>query len=149
MGHFSLPWNPSDPADPGPLIEVVVTNSQDVLDAWREAGLECPPPVKVKALIDTGAAVTVISKTFAKHCKLLQTGESAVRALGAKHTCGEHAGTIHFAGSGLRPVEGIRILSGDFIGEQHFACLIGRDILRSWKTTFDGTSNLVTISDRS
>jgi hypothetical protein len=102
----------------------------------------------MKALIDTGAAVTVISKTFARHCKLLQTGESEVRALGAQHKCGEHAGTIRFADSDLRPAEAISIRSVDFIREPHFACLIGRDILRNWTITFDGRSKLVTITDR-
>jgi len=129
MGRFSIPWDPSDSNDPGPLIDVVVMNLHDVLDAWRAEGLECPGPISMKALLDTGASVTVISKTFAKHCKLLQTGESEVRALGARHKCGEHAGTITFTGSDLRPAEAIRIRSVDFIREPHFACLIGRDIL--------------------
>jgi predicted aspartyl protease len=122
-------------------------NSGDVLEAWRAVGLECPQAVKMKALIDTGAAVTVISKVFARHCKLLQTGESEVRALGAQHKCGEHAGTITFTGSDLRPAEAISIRSVDFIREPHFACLIGRDVLRNWTITFDGRSNRVTIVD--
>lgn len=147
MGRFLLQWDPSDPNDPGPLIDVIVMNSSDVLDAWHAEGLECPGPIRVKALLDTGASVTVISKTFAKHCKLLQTGESEVRALGAQHKCGEHAGSITFAGSDLRPAEAIRIRSVDFIREAHFACLIGRDILRNWTITFEGRSKRVTIAD--
>ncbi len=142
-----IPWDPSDPSGPGPLIEVVVMNSRDVLEAWRDVGIECPQPVKMKALLDTGAAVTVISKTFAKHCKLLQTGESEVRVLGAQHKCGEHAGTITFAGSDLLPAEAISIRSVDFIREPYFACLIGRNILRNWTVTFDGPSKRVTIVD--
>jgi hypothetical protein len=122
-------------------------NSPDVLEAWRADGLECPQPVKMKALLDTGAAVTVISKAFARHCKLLQTGESEIRALGAQHKCGEHAGTITFVGADLCPAEDIRIRSGDFIREPHFACLIGRDILRNWTITFDGPSKRITIID--
>ena len=101
----------------------------------------------MKALVDTGAAVTIISKTFARHCKLYQTGEGTVRALGAQHKCGEHAGKVVFPNTSLRPIESIRILSGDFIGEPRFACLIGRDILRDWTITFDGRRNLVTITD--
>jgi len=147
MGRAILQWNPSDPTDPGALIDVSVMNSQDVIDAWNSEGLACPPPVKMKALLDTGAAVTIISKTFARHCKLYQTGQGNVRALGALHPCGEHAGTISFPGTNLRPIESIRILSGDFIREPHFACLIGRDILRHWTVTFDGTARHVTITD--
>jgi hypothetical protein len=48
-------------------------NSREVIDAWRSIGLEIPQPIQMKALLDTGASVTVISKTFATYCKLFQT----------------------------------------------------------------------------
>src|SRR5579863_200830 len=147
MGHHSFIWDASDPNDPGPLIEAVVMNSPDILAAWREAGLDCPHPVKIKALVDTGAAFTIVSKTMAKHCKLFQTGQSEVRALGAYHKCGDYAGSISFPNTSLRPFESIRIRSGDFIREPHFACLLGRDVLRRWSITLDGPSKLVTITD--
>jgi hypothetical protein len=101
----------------------------------------------MKALLDTGAAVTVISKTFAKYCKLLQTGETEIRALGSLNKCGEHAGAISFPDTNLRPYDPIRIVSADFVQERHYAILIGRDILRNWTITFDGRSKRVTITD--
>jgi hypothetical protein len=134
-------------SDPGPCIDVIVMNSRDVIAAGRDLGLEYPEPRKMKALLDTGAAVTVISKTFAKHCKLLQTGETEIRALGSVQRCGEYAGAISFPGSNLRPYDPIRLVSADFVQERHFAILIGRDILRNWVITFDGRSKRVTISD--
>lgn len=133
---------------PGPCIDVTVTNSRDVLEAGRAIGLEYPKPVKMKALLDTGAAVTVISKTFATYCKLQQTGETDIKTLGGIQRCGEHAGAIRFPGTNLRPIDPIRIVSADFIKEQYYACLIGWDVLRNWKITFDGRSNCVTITDR-
>lgn len=148
MGQASLHWCPSDPNDPGPLIDVVVMNSRDVLEAWRANGLDCPQAVTMKALLDTGAAFTIISKTFAKHCMLFQTGESEVKALGAPHRCGDHAGSVSFPGTTLKAFDSIRIRSGDFIREPNFACLIGRDVLRNWAITFDGRHNVVTISDQ-
>jgi len=134
-------------SDPGPCIDVVVVNSHEVIKAWRAVGLEMPEPVKMKALLDTGAAVTVISKTFAKYCKLLQTGETEIRVLGSQHKCGEYAGAISFPGTNLRPFDPIRIVSADFVQERHYAILIGRDILRNWTITFDGRSKRVTIMD--
>jgi len=139
-----VPWSESDP---GPCIDVVVMNSREVIEAGRTVGLEYPEPVKMKALLDTGAAVTVISKTFAKYCKLLQTGETEIRALGSIHKCGEHAGAINFPGTNLRPYDPIRIVSADFVQERHYAILIGRDILRNWTITFDGRSKHITITD--
>src|SRR5580698_8236359 len=112
MGRASLRWDASDPNDPGPCIEVVVMNSRDVLEAWRVAGLECPPPIKIRALLDTGAAFTIVSKTFARHCKLRQTGATNVKVLGASVVCGDHAGSIDFPGTDLGSFDSIRIRSG-------------------------------------
>jgi hypothetical protein len=140
----SIPWGDSDP---GPCIDVVVMNPREVIEAGRIVGLEYPEPVKMKALLDTGAAITVISKAFAKYCKLLQTGETEIRALGSLHKCGEHAGAIRFPGTNLRSYDPIRIISADFVQERHYAILIGRDILRNWTITFDGRQNVVRITD--
>ena len=134
-------------SDPGPCIDVVVMNSREVIDAGRIVGLEYPEPVKMKALLDTGAAITVISKTFAKYCKLLQTGETEIRVLGSLHKCGEHAGAISFPGTNLRSFDPIRIISADFVQERHYAILIGRDILRNWTITFDARHKRVTVVD--
>jgi hypothetical protein len=133
--------------DPGPCVDVIVANSRAVIEAGQAIGLEYPEPITMKALLDTGAAVTVISKTFAKYCKLLQTGETELRTLGKLHKCGEHAGAISFPGTSLRPIDPIRIVSADFMKEPYYACLIGRDILRNWTITFNGRGHSVTISD--
>jgi len=77
MGIVHLKWNPFDLTDPGPCIDVTVMNSSDILSAWRADGLDCPEPVKMKALLDTGASITAISKTYASYCKLRQTGEGS------------------------------------------------------------------------
>jgi hypothetical protein len=102
----------------------------------------------MKALLDTGASVTVISKTFANYCKLFQTSAgSEITAIGATHRCGERAGAISFPGTALRPFGSIRIVSADFPKERYYAILIGRDILRNWTLTFDGRQKRVTIAD--
>jgi hypothetical protein len=141
-----LSWRWS-PGDPGPCIDVIVTNSREVVEAGRAIGLEYPKPLTMKALLDTGAAVTVISKTFAKHCKLMQTGETEIRSVGNIQKCAEYAAAISFPGTTLRPIDPVRLISVDFMKEPHYACLIGRDILRHWTVTFDGTARRVTITD--
>ena len=147
MARVELPWDPFDQNDPGPCIEVVITNSRDVIDAGRAIGLEYPPPRKMRALLDTGASITVISKVFAGYCKLFQTNEgSEITAIGATHRCGEHAGAISFPGTDLQSLDPIRIVSVVFARERHYAILIGRDILRNWTLTFDGRAKRVTIT---
>jgi hypothetical protein len=148
MGRAEVNWDPFNQMDPGPLIDVTVMNSRDVIEAGRSLGLEYPAPLSMKALLDTGASVTVISKVFANYCKHFQTSEGTeITAIGATHHCGEHAGYIAFPGTNLRPLESIRIVSAVFAKERHYACLIGRDILRNWTITFDGRSKKVIILD--
>jgi len=61
--------------------------------------------------------------------------------------CGEHAGAISFPGTNLQSFDSHRIISGDFVGERHYSCLIGRDVLRNWHIAFDGHRKLVVIED--
>jgi gag-polyprotein putative aspartyl protease len=148
MARFEFEWDPFEQGDPGPCIDVVVMNSRDVIEAGRAIGLEYQKPLPIRALLDTGASVTVISKKFADYCKLFQTNEgSEITAIGATHRCGEHAGSISFPGTDLRSFDPIRIVSAVFAKERHYACLIGRDILPNWVIVFDGRSKRVTITD--
>src|SRR5271166_2492050 len=146
MARFEIPWDPFDQADPGPCIDVTIMNSRDVIEAGRAVGLEYPEPRRMRALLDTGASITVISRVYADHCKLFQTNEgSEITAIGATHRCAEHAGAIVSPETSLRPLGPIRIVSAVFAQERHYACLMGRDILRNWVISFDGRSRRVTI----
>ena len=148
MARVELSWDPFDQTDPGPCIDVTIMNSRDVIEAGRAIGLDYPGPRPMRALLDTGASVTVISRVFANYCKLFQTSEgSEITAIGATHRCAEHAGAISFPGTSLRPIDQIRIVAAVFAKERHYACLIGRDILRNWNITFEGRSKRVTIID--
>jgi predicted aspartyl protease len=123
-------------------------NSHEVIEAGRAIGLDYPEPLRMRALLDTGASVTVISKKFANHCKLFQTNEgSEITAIGAPHRCGEHAGSISLPGTKLKSFDPIRIVSAVFVKERYYAILIGRDILRNWVITFNGHSKKVAIED--
>lgn len=102
----------------------------------------------MRALLDTGSSITVISEVFANTCKLFQTGDrSEVTSLGAVLHCAEHAGAISFPGTDLRSFDPWRIVSAVFSSERHYAIIIGRDILRNWTLSFDGRSKKVTITE--
>lgn len=132
----------------GPCLDVVIANPQGVIEAGASLGLEYPAPKPIKALIDTGAGVTVVSRTFARHCKLFQTYDGAViRSLGATHRGGEHAASVSFPGTTLKPFSTMRVVSADFKQEPYHACLIGRDILRNWNIQFDARTGKLTIVD--
>jgi len=75
MARVQLFWDPSNPVDPGPCIDVTIMNSRDLIEEQGALGLEYPKPRPIKALLDTGASVTVISQTFAAYCRLFQISE--------------------------------------------------------------------------
>lgn len=148
MGHAIVDWDPSRPDNPFACIDVLIGNSQAFLDQLDVLGFDFRQPVRMKALLDTGAGPLLISRAYARHAKLFQTrADGEIRVMGGSIPGGEHAGCISFPGTTLRAYDPIRIVSGDFHGERHFSCLIGIDIIRHWKITFDAKSKLVTIDD--
>ncbi len=148
MGRAQIRWDPCHAENPFACIDILVRNSQALLDQQGDLGFEFRQPVRIKALIDTGAGPVLISKIYARHCKLFQTRpDSEIRVIGGSIKGGEHAGCISFPNTTLRSYDPIRIVSGDFHGERYFSCLIGIEILRHWKITFDPKAKLVTIED--
>ncbi|HVC47073.1 MAG TPA: hypothetical protein VND90_07475 [Terracidiphilus sp.] len=149
MGLVQLPWNPFDAADHGPCINVVLTNTDEAIEAGGEIGLQYPEPVTIRALIDTGSPFTIVNRVYAKSQKLILTNpRTEIRTLGGQHPCGEHSGALSFPETSLRRIPVMRILSGDFGQERFHSCLIGRDVLRYWKITFDGHKRLIRIEDQ-
>jgi len=147
MGIARVTWDPLNPENPFACIDVIVMNSKAYIDRQGDLGFEFRKPIKMKAMLDTGASFTVISKTWARNCKLFQTlPDTERKVLGTTIKCGEHAGSISFPGTDLRGYDPVRIVSADLLKEQ-FSCLIGLDILRHWKLTFDGKTKAVTIED--
>jgi hypothetical protein len=148
MGRAQISWDPYHSENPFACIDVLVGNSKALLDQQGDLGFEFRQSVQIKALIDTGAGPVLISRTYARHCKLFQTRpDSEIRVIGGSIKGGEHAGCISFPNTTLRSYDPIRIVSGDFYGERHFSCLIGIEILRYWRLTFDAKAKMVTIND--
>ena len=147
MGQAKVRWDPLNRVYPFACIDVIVVNSDVYIDQQGELGFEFRKPVKMKAMLDTGASFTVISRTWARNCSLFQTGPDTKRkVLGGAVSCGEHAGSISFPGTTLKLYDPVKLVSADFV-EPNFSGLIGIDLIRRWRITFDGESKLVTIED--
>jgi hypothetical protein len=146
MVEFKLPWNPFDPADPGPCIKFSVTRYVDDIEYGKSIGLEFREPPIPTALIDTGSPFTIINKVLAKTCNLILTDPSfPIRTMNGDCECEVYGGSMRFPGSGLPPIQAARILAREFYKESSYSCLIGRDILKHWKITFDAPARSVTI----
>ena len=137
------------PLDVGPLIDVTIASPRDVIDSGLAVGLEYNRTVTVTALLDTGASTTVVRRRYAEHCKLFLTNpKSELRPVGPDPVpCWEHAAAISFPNTNLRPIDSLRVLSTEF-SKDYYAVLIGRDILRNWRVTFDGPAKRITIEEK-
>lgn len=144
MGTFEFSWNPNDGS--GPCISVLIQNPIDILDAGEPRDFGLPSPVPIMALIDTGASISVVSKTYAQSAKLRLTSEgSKIRTLGATLDGAEYAASMSFPDTSLTPLVPIRLFATN-IRERHYSCLIGRDILQFWRITFDGPGRRFSIT---
>jgi len=147
MVTFKLPWNPFDPTDPGPCIKFSVTRYVDDIEYGKSIGLEFPAPPIPTALIDTGSPFTIINKVLAKTCNLILTDPAfPIRTMNGDCDCEVYCGSMSFPGSGLPPIPAMRILAREFYRESSYACLIGRDVLKHWRITFDARDKVVTIT---
>lgn len=129
---MKFPYTPTNLFQQGPHIEILISATRLEVDEGRAVGLEFPD-VAVRALIDTGASLTIINPQIAASCKLRQTGHQKINAVGGE--AGEHpefAAAISFPGSELPGLDTIRVVACPIIRQPFFSCLIGRDIMRKW-----------------
>jgi predicted aspartyl protease len=110
------------------------------------AGLEYGV-LNVLALIDTGATRTLINPQVAEICRLRQTGNIYLTAVASGPSpYPEYAASIAFPGIGLKAFETIPVVACE-LPRQSISCLIGRDLMRRWKFTYDGGTGEFTITD--
>ena len=142
---MKFPFTPTDLLQQGPHIAIVVSATRLEVEEGRAVGLEFPE-LSVRALIDTGASLTIINPQIAATCKLKQTGHQRINAVGGEAgEYAEHAAAITFPGTELPSLDTARVVACPIIRQPFFSCLIGRDILRKWLFLYDGRSGEVEI----
>jgi predicted aspartyl protease len=112
----------------------------------KTIGLEFPQPIQIRALIDTGASLTVVNPEVAQSRKLRHTGFANIVAAGGSGRYPEYAAAVTFPESGLRGFDSIRVVACPIV-RQPVSCLIGRDILRYWSMTYLGSKGEVALWD--
>jgi hypothetical protein len=146
MAILEIPWAPFELFDPGPLIKVIISATNETIEMGRSIGLEFPKPQIITALLDTGSPFTVVNRTLARNQKLPQTdAQRRIRTLAGQELCDEHSCSISFPDCDLPAIETIKVLSGNLAREPFHSCIIGRDVLRNWLMTLDGRNGRVTI----
>lgn len=126
----------------GPHIPILLSATRFEVEEGRAVGLEFPE-WPIKALVDTGASVTIINPEIAKTCKLRWTGSARIVAVGGMSgEFPEHAAALSFPGTDLPAFETVRVVACP-LARRPFSCLIGRDILQKFQFLYDGRTGEV------
>lgn len=142
---MKFPFLPTSLFQQGPHIEIRIGATRLEVVEGRAIGLEFPV-IPVRALIDTGASLTIINPEIAATCKLRQTGRQKINAVGGEAgEYPEYAASIAFPGSELPSFDTTRVVACPIIRQPFFSCLIGRDIMRKWLFKYDGRSGEIEI----
>ncbi|HVZ17519.1 MAG TPA: retropepsin-like aspartic protease [Terriglobales bacterium] len=146
MTEIELRFTDEELRSGGPRIQVALGPSAAEYELAELQGSPLPPPLKISALIDTGASITVINPKLAETRKLQQTGSVQLSAAGNQGKYPVYVASLSFPGQELRSFEIIQVV-GCQLPQQPISCLIGRDVLRRWLLTYNGRSATIKISD--
>src|SRR5205085_114813 len=131
----------------GPELSIAVGPSQKEREAAQRAGRLPPEPQPVKALIDTGSRLTIITPKAAKRCGLLPVSPTTVFVVGGGEVNADvYSARIVFTDTSLATWPTIEIV-GTNLHHAAIECLIGRDILRRWIMHYDGPSGQLIVEE--
>ena len=138
MPHFTLTHGPL-----GPLIHAFVGVSDPRQGALVKAGLAVPPPLVVKALVDTGASHTAVDPSIMKALGISprRIAQTITPSTGAKpHKCYSYDVSFHVPLGTVTSLfsKGAWEVTGLELKHQGFEVLLGRDILSEGLLVFDG-----------
>ena len=118
----------------GPTYPVIITPSFPTIEAMRREK-KAVPHIKVKAIIDTGAQSTAISKKVAHFLKLTPRGTVTVYTSQSSKVVNKYDISLEF-----NPKMSLNTLwvFGVDLHDHSIDCLIGRDVLDRGVFTYDG-----------
>jgi predicted aspartyl protease len=118
----------------GPIYPVVITPSFSRIASMRLKKKDVPH-IKVKALFDTGAQSTAVSKKVADFLKLTPRGTVRVYTSHTSRVVNKYDIALEFDSDMY--MNNLQVFGAD-LREHSIDCLIGRDVLRSGVFTYDG-----------
>lgn len=127
-------------AQVGPVIQISIGHPKAVAEKLIAEG-KPSPQIPVKALIDTGAGLSVITPEIAARLKLVQTGFRKITSVQDEQNRPVYYCTFIF------PWGRIKELSIAACPIKGIDCLIGRDVLQHWHLTYNGKDGMITICD--
>lgn len=126
----------------GPVLEVQIYPSRPAIEVWREQDHALPPPVKVKAMIDTGATNTVIRQGIASDLGLNPIGEVKINTPSSVGVpCYQYFVRLAFPNNIIFETV---VIEAPLRG-QNIQCLIGRNVLVHATFIYMGPVNLFSL----
>lgn len=135
-------------ADRGPMIDVKVMQSQERVDALKQAKLSYSQPVTINGLLDTGASSSALDSNLVRSLGLEPRGIIKIHtpSTGSQYEVRNQFDACFVVGEGHpKPlVLTLPVLACDLASEG-FLALIGRDILDQCFLMYDGPSSIFTL----
>jgi hypothetical protein len=133
----------------GPMIDLTVMQSPQRVDALKRAARPYSAPMTVLALLDTGAASSVVDRDLIASLGLGHRGEIHIHTPStgtAYESRNTFDATLAIGGAvSTRLVLTLQVIESDLASEWFFA-LIGRDVLEHCVFIFDGPRGEFTLS---
>jgi hypothetical protein len=133
----------------GSIIEVEISPSASAMQAMQTAGIAAPSPIKISALIDTGASQSVIQCGLPQKLALFPVGTQLVNTPSSHNfPCDQYLlRLMFFPTAGLMvPVTFDAVFTEAPLKGQKIQCLLGRDFLANAVFTYIGPTNTFVLS---
>ncbi len=126
----------------GPIYPVVITPSFLTIEAMRLEKKDVPH-IKVKAIFDTGAQSTAISRKVAQFLNLTPRGTVRVYTSQSSKVVNKYDIALDFDSN--KYLNTLRVFGAD-LHDHSIDCLIGRDVLQFGVFTYDGPNKSFKLS---
>ena len=129
----------------GPIVEIQLWVSRSLQEILKKKRQPIPEPVKVTAMIDTGASGTVVNPNVIQALGIQPVGVTAIKtpSTTAPVLCHQYELAVLFPNNVI--VDSCIAVEAPLQG-QHIQCLIGRDILAHGVLIYTGYTNTFTLS---
>ena len=146
MPHFTLQMTPA-----GPIVDAFVGVSAARQAALQAAGQQVPMPVRIRALVDTGASATCIDPSVPVALGLTPTGNISMTTPSTgttPHSADVYDVALLIPGPTFPPLTlpTIPVAAVDLLQAQGFHALIGRDILGACVFHYNGAVGTFTLA---